>query len=88
MFLEEFQNLKVTDKINFQGTNFILERVQLFKNGNIEYQFGAEDCDVEYFCLIITKDPYGNHNVLNNGGTVFIEDDCIDEFDLNELWKY
>ena len=86
MFLEEFQNLKVTDKINFQGTNFILERIQLFKNGNIEYQFGAEDCDVEYFCLIITP----NNDVLKNGGNVFLEDDfnCTDEFDLNELWKY
>ena len=64
----------------------MLFRSQLFRNGNIEYQFGVDGCDIEYFNLIVTP----NNEFLKNGGNVFEEDDfnCTDEFDLNEIWRY
>ena len=82
MKLFELENLKVSEIINYNGEEFVLERVQQFRSGHIEYQFSGTINTMNFFSVIVSPEK----NVRYNNGNIFGEDDELD-FDINYMMK-
>lgn len=83
MKLFELENLKVSEIVNFKGEDFVLERIQLFRNHNIEYMFIGDNDHMKYFSIIVTKE----NDIKYNGGNIF-EDDEEFYFHIELMKRY